>query len=140
MNYRHGGFSLIELVIVFAIIGILAVFAYPAYGEYARRGYRAEARSQLLLVQQWLERGATAAGTYTTKLPAGFTWSMDESKPYIIEFKSATTMAFTLRAKRKNGKIQEDDKCGDYTLTHTGLQGNEHMNTAKASTEDCWRR
>jgi len=133
---------LIELMIVVAIIAILSAIAYPSYVEYLRRGYRAEARAALLQAQQWLERAATAQGLYPKTLPSAFTWSDDDSKHYVISLESVKEgMDFKLTATRKAASgAMANDKCGDYTLTHTGLQGNQHMNTAKASIEDCWRR
>ena len=49
------GFTLIELMIVVAIVGILSAIAYPSYAEYIRRGHRADARAGLLQAQQWLD-------------------------------------------------------------------------------------
>lgn len=46
------GFTLIELMIVVAIVGILSAVAYPSYTEYVRRGHRADARAGLLQAQQ----------------------------------------------------------------------------------------
>ena len=59
---RQQGFTLIEVMIVVAIIGILSAIAYPSYAEYIRRGHRAHARAGLLQAQQWLERASTATG------------------------------------------------------------------------------
>ena len=58
------GFSLIELMIVVAIVGILAAIAYPSYNESVLKGRRAEGRTALtdLMIQQ--ERYLSQNGTY----------------------------------------------------------------------------
>ncbi len=48
---RFKGFSLIELMISVAIIGILAGIAYPSYSEYVLKGKRGDAKAALLSVQ-----------------------------------------------------------------------------------------
>ena len=69
MHTKHKGFTLIELMIVVAVVGILTAVAYPSYAEYVRRGHRADAKAGLLQAQQWMERAATATGEYPTTLP-----------------------------------------------------------------------
>lgn len=134
------GFTLIELMIVVAVVAILSAIAYPSYAEYIRRGHRADARTGLLQAQQWLERAATATGVYPTALPAALSWSGDTAKRYTIGFKGTpTNAAFTLIAARKAGTGQANDKCGDYTVTNTGVQGNDNLGSG-ATTADCWRK
>ena len=47
------GFTLIELMIVVAVIVILGTVAVPSYNEYIRGVHRADARAGLLQAQQW---------------------------------------------------------------------------------------
>lgn len=61
-----GGFTLIELMITVAIVGILAAVALPAYNQYIVRGKLTEAYSNLLVIraqsEQWFQDNRTYAG------------------------------------------------------------------------------
>ncbi len=61
---RQAGFTLIELMIVVAIVGILATIAYPSYRDSVLKGRRAEARTALLELMQQQERYMTQRGVY----------------------------------------------------------------------------
>jgi type IV pilus assembly protein PilE len=136
MKHKHQGFTLIEVMIVVTIVGILTAVALPSYNEYVRRGHRAEARAGLLQGAQWMERAATAIGTYplTAAFPA-YLKTVPNNR-YDI---SATSngLTFTLTATPKGA--QAGDKCGNYTLTNTGQRGAKGAVVGDIVTE-CWVR
>lgn len=143
---KYQGFTLIEMMIVVAIIGILAAVAYPSYTEYIRRGHRADARAGLLQAQLWMERAATATGVYPTNakpelvLPAALSWSADNNKRYTLGMSASTNASFTLTATPKTGP-QSGDRCGTLTLTHTGVRDVSNLPTGSNMTAaDCWNR
>lgn len=136
------GFTLIELMIVVAVIGILGAIVYPSYTEYVMRGHRADARAGLLQAQLWMERAATASGVYPTQLPAALTWTNDADKRYTIGFSNGNSdTAFTLTATPKQNSPQTKDKCGTLTLTHTGQRDIKDKPSGSTMTAaDCWNR
>lgn len=126
------GFTLIELMIVVAIVGILLAIALPSYRAYVLRGDRASARAAMLEAQQFMERYyATNNGFTSAALPSRFTSVPPDSPKYTISLSNLAANTFTLTA----APIGTDALCGSLTLTHTGVKGNG----GTGSVADCWR-
>lgn len=133
MRRTNRGFTLIEIMIVIAIIGIVITIAAPSYTEYLKKGRRAEVVSLLSEQAQILERFYTRNNVYTgvTGLSAG--------NDFYTLSPTVTDQTFVLTATRKSGTSMATDKCGDFTLTNTGVRGMNNATTG-LTTKDCWGR
>lgn len=128
------GFTLIELIIVIAIIAILVGIAYPSYVESVRKGSRSDAKAELNDVAQRLQRCFTAYSVYNnTGCGVATTYgSAVTSKEGLYSVSAViTATTFTLTAT-PIGK-QATDTCGNLTLTNTGLRG-----ATGGSVDECW--
>lgn len=128
---RQQGFSLLELMIVIAVLGILTSVAVPAYQRYMKRGYRAEARVALLSAAQWMERASTATGRYPTALPAPLQTTDRGRYNITLNTSGGGGVAYTLTATPTGG--QASDECGTLTLKSNNERG------SAGSVADCWR-
>lgn len=137
------GFTLVELMITVAIIGILAAIAYPSYTQYVQRANRAEARGLLLENAQFLERNFTTANRYdqdsggatinNASLPR--TQSPVTGTARYSMTVNVASQTFTLSATPAG--VMTGDACGTYTLTNTGLRGAASQ-TSGAIIDTCW--
>lgn len=143
---RQWGFTLIELMIVVAVVAILAAIAYPTYQDSVRKSRRADAQAVLLEAAQWMERFYTENNRYdqtragvAVALPVPLQTSPKEgaTKYYDIAFNPNPPgqNAFTLRATPRATGGQNRDFCGGLTLTNTGAKG---VLGAGATVERCW--
>ncbi|QLG87330.1 prepilin-type N-terminal cleavage/methylation domain-containing protein [Chitinibacter bivalviorum] len=67
MQHKHQGFTLIELMVVVAIIGILAAIAIPSYQDYVRKSRRTDATTKLAQIQQQMEKFRANNTCYTDR-------------------------------------------------------------------------
>ena len=131
----HRGFTLMELMIVVAIVGILASIAYPSYQQYVLKSWRANASSCLLELAARMERRYTANSSYKgTSIPtSGCTTEGSMSDRYEFSFPADPTQAsFTLQAVPVKAGPQEADTCGTLTINELGQKG------SGGTVSECW--
>lgn len=133
---RQRGFTLIEVMIAVALIGILASIALPSYREYIERSRRADGKSALMRAAHWLERAATSTGAYPAKTAAEWTATglgTSESKHYTIAYtQTGSGSGYTLTATPNT----TDDGCGDLGLDQAGTR----TKTGSLTVAECWNR
>ena len=119
----QSGFTLIELMIVVAVVGILAAVAYPSYLDQIRKSRRADAQAALMNVagrqQQYLLDTRTYSGTLAglnVAIPA----SVSANYSLSLAVSTGTVPAFTVTATPL--AAQAADKCADLAVTETGAK------------------
>tara|TARA_R110002167_G_scaffold138768_9_gene326103 strand:- start:1051 stop:1566 length:516 start_codon:yes stop_codon:yes gene_type:complete len=148
MQMKQQGFSLIELMITVAIVGIIAAVAYPSYVQYVEKSRRADGMGALVSFAGAMERHFTVnssycgAGTSTTASCGTASSTGDPTifpteapldgsdKFYDLDISAVTATTFTITATPKNA--QSGDSCGTLSLEHTGLRGKTGAGTS------CW--
>jgi type IV pilus assembly protein PilE len=132
MRRSNQGFTLIEIMIVIAIIGIVITIGYPSLTEYVKKGRRAEVAGLLSEQAQMLERFYSKSNVYTGAV------GLSTGNDYYTITPTLTDQTFLLTATRKAGSMATD-KCGDFTITNTGVRSMVNA-TAGLTTKDCWGR
>jgi len=129
---KQNGFTLIELMITVAIIGILAAIALPSYQQYIKQSRRTAAQSTLLDIQQKEEKWRVNNILYGTLSEVAGTAS-DNYYNYAVTGNTST--AYTISATAISGTSQASDtvggtSCSPLTIDQGGTK----------SPDACWKK
>ena len=127
------GFTLIEVLIVVAIVGILAAIAYPSYVDHVNKTRRTDAQLSLLAERQAMERCRSTSYTY-----AGCTIDTDSVEGhYTLALSNQSASTFTITATAKTGGAQAaDEDCRSLAIDHLDrVTGKDADGDANG---DCW--
>jgi type IV pilus assembly protein PilE len=157
----QAGFTLVELLVVVAIITLLAAIGYPSYTEYVTRSNRQAARAVILSVadrqeQYFLDNKAYAATLSDLGYPADtigvardgqVTGAGADDVTYTVTIAdgggAGSPTTYTIEAAPQGVQATRDQRCGTLWLTHTGQRGADTAvevaeGEAAPSTEGCW--
>lgn len=121
MKRSNTGFTLVELMIVVAIIAILGAIAYPSYIEHVRKTRRAAAAGCMMEANQFMERYYTTNLTYSgATLPA--LGCMNEVSQFYTVGLNGTPAATTFSLQAVPTTAQNDAKCGTLSIDQKGTK------------------
>lgn len=142
LTYKRGagvgarGFTLVELMIVVAILAIVAAVAYPSYTESVRKSRRADGKVLLGEVAQELEKCKALYGAYNNancatvgQVTGGNTRTSTENF-YAVAATALTATTYTLQAVPQ----QSDPRCANLTLNQAGVR----TSSGTAGNDVCW--
>lgn len=132
------GFTLIELMIVVAIVAILAAIAIPNYQRYILQSHRTDAINALMDLASRESRFYTRNNAYTDNMvDLGYATTPTVSiggGRYTLSASAVPTTMFTLTAAPTTTGGQDTDTCGTYTYTDLGVK------KSAGTLSSCWKQ
>jgi type IV pilus assembly protein PilE len=130
------GVTLIELIIVMAVMAILLAMAIPSYRSYTLRVHRTEAIRLLLQASICQERVHASRGIYDT----GMCLPVSEQQRYQVSYRTPDNQGQTYVAMATPTGAQRSDPCGGLTLDQNGVRSIsvKNINNDNISTVKCW--
>jgi type IV pilus assembly protein PilE len=123
MKATTKGFTLIELVIVVAIVAILAAIVLPSYRNYVFRAHRADGKELAMRVAAAEERYFTNRNVYTGNIVSDLQFTSDKSeKGYYTVAVNPANADQTYEMRLSPAGTQVDDKCGVLIINNTGFK------------------
>jgi type IV pilus assembly protein PilE len=132
---RQRGFTMIEVVIVCAIVAILSAIALPSYLNAVQKSRRTDAKSAMIGAAGQMERYFTERGTFATAtLGSGGVYpSTSLNGYYVLSITNLTATTYTLNAVPAAQQVGDD--CGTFTYTEQGVKG---VTGGSLTAPDCW--
>lgn len=133
MQQRQSGFTLVELMIVVAIVGILSAIAVPSYNSYVMRARLVEAHGVLASTQNKLEQYWTNHRKYEDFDEADAGRMPEPGLNFDYSLEDPTVSSYTLVATGKNAAAGFV-----YTIDQAGNRATTEAPEGWVTSDQCW--
>lgn len=139
---KTSGFTLIELMITVAIVGILAAIAYPSYTAQVQKSRRADAQIALMEIAQRQESYFLRNNRYGSLSEIGYSATSPDGYYTLAVTLNTDKSEFTAQASATSGKAQAHDvACQLFSINQRGTKrgGKDAATLAADTAQTCWK-